>query len=290
MDPVPIVASALLALALVSLPPLVDGVERKVRASIQSRIGPPIIQTWLDIAKLLAKEPKLPEGSELAALTALLSVAISVALLCCLAAFTAARIVGVGATLAIVMLIASLHSLSLVTACTTANPFAAVGSFRRVALTIVNEAGLLLAIALALYSVQLYPKSPLPLAVSTAMLVVSSFANSGRLPYDLHEAEPELASGTVIELSGPFLAAELYSHLAERMALAALPTYVVVAATCGNVVLRCILFLASSVGLWILYATTSTLLGRSRVDLAMKSLGAVYASMAIAWTGVVLLC
>lgn len=290
MDPILVLASILLTLALVAMPPLIDGVERKVRASIQSRIGPPIIQTWLDLMKLLAKEIKLPESSELAALTALLSVVISVALLCCLAVFTAVRMVSVGAALAIVMLIASLHGLSLLTACTTANPFAAVGSFRRVALTIVNEAGLLLSIALALYSIQISSRSLVPLAISAAMLAISGFANSGRLPYDLHEAEPELASGTVIELSGPLLAAEIYSHLAERMALTALPMYVLFAALAKNLVVRCLGFLAGSIGLWLVFAVTSTVLGRSRVDLAIRSLGAVYASMAIAWTGAVLLC
>jgi len=37
---------------------LLDGVERKIKARIQSRIGPPVTQTLYDLLKLLEKEVK----------------------------------------------------------------------------------------------------------------------------------------------------------------------------------------------------------------------------------------
>ena len=53
-------ASGLWALAsmlvIEALAPLMDGMLRKLRARIHSRKGPPVIQSYLDLAKLLVKE------------------------------------------------------------------------------------------------------------------------------------------------------------------------------------------------------------------------------------------
>ncbi len=40
------------------LPVILDGVERKLKARVQSRIGPPITQTLYDLLKLTIKESK----------------------------------------------------------------------------------------------------------------------------------------------------------------------------------------------------------------------------------------
>ncbi len=51
------VVKALLYLAIVLFAsPLLEGVMRKVRALIHSRQGPPVIQPYFDLAKLLVKE------------------------------------------------------------------------------------------------------------------------------------------------------------------------------------------------------------------------------------------
>jgi len=52
---------ALLNLALVvGLAPLAEGVMRRVRAIVHSRKGPPLIQPYLDLLKLLVKEDLRP--------------------------------------------------------------------------------------------------------------------------------------------------------------------------------------------------------------------------------------
>ena len=38
------------------LSPLFEGIMRKLRAAIHSRVGPPVIQPYLDLLKLLGKE------------------------------------------------------------------------------------------------------------------------------------------------------------------------------------------------------------------------------------------
>jgi len=290
LDSTPVSASLAAALAAASflLPPLLDGVERKIRAAIHSRIGPPLTQTWFDILKLWSKEAKLPRGAELAGLTVLIGLSIALALAATLSTFAAFGLVGVGPVVAVMVMVFALHSISMATGCASSNPFATIGSFRRVFLNVVNEVGLALSVALALVSRWFIPswKGWALLGISTGMMLVACFCASGRLPYDIHEAEPELASGTVIELSGPLLAAELYSHLIERWVLAALPFYVSLAPFLPSAWARCLALVLGSSGLWTLFAVTSATLGRSRADLALRSLGAIYTASTIAWVGV----
>ncbi len=289
MDPTFTSMVIALALTLVSIsaPPLLDGIERKVKATIHSRVGPPVLQTWFDILKLLSKEIKLPKGAELVGLAVFIGVSIAIVLTVLLSIFVTIGLTGINAVVMVMILLFSLHSLSMTVGCISMNPFATIGSFRKVFLNIVNEVGLALSIALALISRQYLP-SPKGLALlvlATAMLIVASFSSSGRLPYDIHEAEPELASGAIIELSGPLLAAELYSLTLERWVLASLPIYVSVIPFLATAWARALCLALGSTAIWIAYGVTSALLGRSRVDLAIRSLGAIYTASTIAWVG-----
>ena len=69
-------AAAVISMALA---PVYDGVERKVRAAIHTRIGPPVLQTWYDIVKLFSKEAVIPAGGTWSALVVVLELATLVA-------------------------------------------------------------------------------------------------------------------------------------------------------------------------------------------------------------------
>lgn len=61
-----IAAVALIAaqvVAAVALTPLLIGVMRQVRARLEGRVGPGVLQPWRDVVKLLAKEPLRAAGS-----------------------------------------------------------------------------------------------------------------------------------------------------------------------------------------------------------------------------------
>jgi len=47
-------------LALLAISPLLDGLARKIRARLHSRVGPPIIQGYLDLVKLAGKTDVTP--------------------------------------------------------------------------------------------------------------------------------------------------------------------------------------------------------------------------------------
>ncbi len=272
------------------LPPVLDGVERKIKAKIHSRIGPPtIMQTWYDIEKLFSKELKLPRGAELSLMTILAGFVVAL----CFAAALSYSVSFTGLSppmLALLLVLAvTLHSLSVVSASATSNPFAVIGGVRLVVLAIVNEIGMALSAALTLYSTYLYTASggkTLPLLILSAlMLFIAIYVACGRIPYDIHEAEPELAAGALIEFSGPALGMYLYTHFIERFLLKCFAMYLVLYPILANLgpLLSSAIILGSATLLWAIYATVSAILGRTRLDLGVKFLAASYTVLTVLW-------
>ncbi|MEM0236933.1 MAG: NADH-quinone oxidoreductase subunit H, partial [Desulfurococcus sp.] len=95
-------------------------------------------------------------------------------------------------------------------------------------------------------------------------------------PFDIAEAEVELASGILVELSGRALALYLYSIYLKRYISSMLTAVVVFTLMPLNPLVRFILVNASIPFIWILYSITSVMLGRSRIDLAPGTLFKVY--------------
>ncbi|TAM59387.1 formate hydrogenlyase [bacterium] len=62
--------AAMQVLAIVVLAPLVQGAMKRLRARLQEKPGPPILQPYRDLAKLWTKEAVLPEGVSIIALCA----------------------------------------------------------------------------------------------------------------------------------------------------------------------------------------------------------------------------
>lgn len=280
------VASLLMTGALFFLPPLLDGVERKVRAKIQSRVGPPtVLQTWYDLLKLCVKELKIPTSSESSVLLTLLSFFTSTAALYLLAFLTISLPSSLSpSTIAsLLILITTSHSLTLIASTTTSNPFAIIGSYRSVFLTLLNEFGIISGSILAIYSgLNLFTSYSISgiitYLLSLSILIVATYVGGGRLPFDIHEAEPELASGVLIEFSGRLLAVYLYVHLLTRYVLSLLTSVAFITPFISSTQVIVLLPIAVLISLllYLLYGITATLLGRTRVDIGIKSLLTYY--------------
>ncbi len=285
-----LISFVLILVVALFLPPVLDGIERKIKAKIHSRVGPPtIMQTWYDIEKLFSKELKLPRGAELSLLTILTGF---VTALCFVIALSySVSFAGLNTSMLALLLVlaVALHSLSVVSASATSNPFAVIGGARLIVLTIVNEIGMALSAALTLYSVHLYiinGERMLPLLIlSAVMLLIAIYVACGRIPYDIHEAEPELAAGALIEFGGPALGIYLYTHLIERFLLKCFAVYLVLYPILVNLspLLSGATILGLAVLLWAVYATISAILGRTRLDLGVKFLVASYTALTALW-------
>lgn len=262
------------------VPPLIDGIERKIKAKIQSRIGPStILQTWYDIFKLLLKGVVLPiETSLVSYILALLLTLII------MAAYTVSYLVTYSVSnfvyvALLLVLLASIHGLSVILYIVYSNPFSIIGTFRILLLDVLNESALIVFFILGIVAIRVEAK-PVSIPLSTLSilaLTVLSYVLSRRLPYDLHEAEPELASGSLIEFSGPFLAAYLYGFIVKRYLYTSLP--VVMALLLVNTdssILNVVLLHATTIVVYLAHSVINTILARSRIDLAIKTLTFLY--------------
>ena len=270
----------------VSLPPLLDGIERKIRAKIQTRYGPPtILQTWYDILKLFSKEIKIPSAFQYSIYLLILAFSLSITVVYLLSYIQTSFSLHT-LTLIIVLMI-SIHSLMAFISTLSSNPFSIIGIFRGLTIDIVNEMGFIASISLyylSLITLSSSPKSITPLVISMVFVFIVPYVASKRLPYDLHEAEPELASGSIIEFSGPILALYLYLHLIDRYALIALPITIGLALRAALPLYISIpLIHIAAMGMYLIFGIVATLLGRSRIDIAVKTLILIYLVIIILW-------
>ncbi|MEM3141610.1 MAG: NADH-quinone oxidoreductase subunit H [Zestosphaera sp.] len=286
MEALTISFSLLFTFVLSLLPPLLDGIERKVRAKIQSRFGPPtFLQTWYDLFKLGVKELKIPLSGESAVFLVMLSLLVALMSLYAVVyvVLTLTNIDLIVLAMFLVLVVTS-HSLGLVASATTSNPFALIGGYRSILLAVLNELGLIvgsfLSIFLGLKLVTHYSVSTLATyLLSLAILFVATYVSSGRLPFDIHEAEPELASGILIEFSGKVLGFYIYSHLLIRYVLSLLVAVALISPLTlffPSLLVAFLISLLLSTLLYIAYGVVATLLGRTRVDIGVRTLFIYY--------------
>ncbi|MEO3993074.1 MAG: NADH-quinone oxidoreductase subunit H [Desulfurococcaceae archaeon TW002] len=279
--------SLLFTFILSFLPPLLDGIERKVRAKIQSRIGPPtLLQTWYDLLKLGVKELKIPLSGESAAFLVMFSLLVTLMSLYVVVYVVLTLTTSIDSMVLdmFLILVATSHSLGLVASVTTSNPFALIGSYRSMLLTVLNKLGLVVGSFISIYSglklVTHYSISTLIVYLSSlAILLIATYVSSGRLPFDIHEAEPELASGTLIEFSGKLLGFYIYTHLLMRYVLSFLVAIALVTPFITSLPILSVAFpisLLLSVCFYLAYGVVATLLGRTRVDIGVRTLFTYY--------------
>uniref|UniRef100_A0A7C5TJY7 Hydrogenase n=1 Tax=Ignisphaera aggregans TaxID=334771 RepID=A0A7C5TJY7_9CREN len=272
------------------LPPLLDGIERKIKAKIQTRYGPPtILQTWYDILKLSTKELKMPPTFQFSAFLLVLAFSLSIATIYLLSYIIIS--LDIYSIALIIVLILSIHSLTAFISTLSSNPFSLIGIFRGLTIDIINEMGFITSIPLYYLSIKTFNlsiKSLLLLILSTIFVFIVSYVASKRLPYDLHEAEPELASGSIIEFSGPILALYLYIHLIDRYTITVLPIAIGLSSIglSTPLYITMILIHIIAIGIYLLFGVIAPLLGRSRIDIAVKTLMFIYPIIITVWLAV----
>jgi len=257
-------------LAGVTLAPVYDGLERKLRAAVHTRIGPPILQTWYDLVKLFSKELVIPEGGSWCALSAVLELTALIASVALLNYVPLAVTSGtVGAeVVAFIALLSVATALTIVRAVAQNNVYSVVGGFREFTLALSSEPFLVFSY-LALVAGGERPVFKLS---SLLILAISSYVLSSRIPYDIAEAEPELSAGVNIELAGPLLGVATMSTLLRRFLAAELTALALVLVVGFESYQALVLALALTPVVWVAHALVSILLGRTRVDMGPKAL------------------
>ncbi len=207
---------------------LYEGLDRKITARMQSRIGPPIIQPFYDFLKLMYKENITPDSSIPKYYSFFTLTAFAASLVCVLllpvAGYAFFSFTG-DVIVLLYFLILSTISLALAGFSST-NPFSSVGSIRKVVLLIGYELPLILAvIAVAIASgslttANLKPGLLLPFAFLAYLL--ASQARISRAPFHIADAETELVAGFQTEFSGSLLALQRLTHAIDLFVMVSL--------------------------------------------------------------------
>jgi hydrogenase-4 component C len=193
--------------------PLVEGVMRKVKAIVHSRTGPPVVQPYLDLAKLLVKEDLSAAPGPVArfAPTAAFACVLAAAFLVPFGASPPAARAG---DLFVFIYLVTFSSAAVMAAgLAHPSPFSHLGSSREMMMVIGAEAVIVISlIARAMTGGSAVPATLVPAGfrlssiVSLACYLFAMQALLGKLPFDIPEAEQELMDGPFIEYSGPSLA------------------------------------------------------------------------------------
>jgi formate hydrogenlyase subunit 4 len=213
------------------LSPLYEGVLRKVRAAIHSRIGPPITQPYWDLLKLLGKEDLRSGGGAVYASLPPLVLG-SLLLLATLVPMGAAAPLSFAGDMIAVLYVAAMSSvLVMLNAFASGSPYAYVGSSREmmmalsvepilaIALTVgAFKAGTLALGGMVAFQAQNGPSISMTIAGLAFFLALQ--AQSGKLPFDIAEADQEIMGGPLVEQSGPRLALLRWAMWTKQLVLA----------------------------------------------------------------------
>ncbi len=202
------------------------GIDRILVARMQARVGPPVVQPFRDVSKLMMKESIIPNGSLrwLFQFSPILCVMGAAVLLLYIPLFgRPALFEGSGDAILVIYLL-TIPSLALVAGgFASSSPYASVGAQREMVIMIGYEFPLSITIvslawrishvtdanAFSLATMAQYPIWDLvgPVGfVGAFLLLVALIAVTpgelGRIPFDIAEAETELAGGLLVEYSG----------------------------------------------------------------------------------------
>lgn len=212
-------------LATIVLAPLVGGllvgIDRKLSARMQGRMGPPIIQPFYDLIKLFSKDALVSTKMQLVSVYVYLtSVVLSLVMLV------------LGQDLLVLLFVLALGSVSIILgAFSVRSPYSQLGAYRELLLLLSYEP------LLALFVVGVYLATgnfmvrdifrleqplllSLPLFGLTQILVLAMKMNKS--PFDIsasHHAHQEIVRGILTEFSGPYLGIIELTHWYELVLL-----------------------------------------------------------------------
>ncbi len=203
---------------------LIRGLDRVLTARLQGRIGPPVLQPFHDILKLLRKEPIVVNRVQV--VYAYLHLAFMILALFLLVA---------GQDGLMLLFILAFSTLSLVLGgMSVRSPFSRIGSQREIVMMVAYEPILILMIigfylVNGSFKLQAVFDSTKPLLLSLPLVFLAYLSvlmiKFQKSPFDLatsHHAHQEIVKGITLEFSGPLLAIIEIAHCYETVFFLAL--------------------------------------------------------------------
>lgn len=231
----PVLGAVANVLLVLLLAPLFQGVQRRITARLQSRRGPPLLQPYFDLLKLLGKEDleagEAPAVQRFAAYLALASV---LATTCLVPLGFAAPLQGAGDVILLLYLLLLSGVCTLLAGAAAGSTYSWVGVSREMMTMMTLEP--VLAVALGVGAIharsfrlaEVLSGSPYSAAVPISgllmlLVMLAAFqAFAGRAPFDVAEAETEIMDGPLTEYSGRKLAMFRLAQMVKLVVYAAI--------------------------------------------------------------------
>jgi formate hydrogenlyase subunit 4 len=225
---------------------LYRGIDRKLVAHMQGRVGPPIVQPFRDVQKLLMKENIIPDGAiswlfNAAPFLALMSAG---SLLLFIPLFGQPALLGRYGDMILVLYLLIIPSLAFVVGgFASSSPYATVGAQREMIVMMSYEAPLavvtlgiawrighvtdanpFLMSTIAEYPIWnlVGPVGVVGVVLMLFTLVVVTVGEAAKVPFDIAEAETEIAGGLLVEYSGRNLSLCYLSDVIKAFAMVSL--------------------------------------------------------------------
>ncbi len=256
---------------------LLAGIDRKVIARMQKRIGPPILQPTYDFFKLLGKETVIP--SEATRSVFLAAPVVSFVSLCIIMLFIPIfgfRAVGGAADMIVILYLITIPGAAIIAGgAASGSPFAGIGISREmvamlsyelpfiiILLTVAKKVGgdslVFDLAAVAEYQrvngLLLFHWTMIPAAVAMLLTIP---AEIGAQPFDIAEAENEICEGSLVEYSGSPLALFKLSINMKMIIMTGLFTSLFLGGIrTGSVVTSAILFVVICIAVMLVCVTT----------------------------------
>ena len=197
--------------------PWLDGFGRRVRARLESRRGPPMVQGYLDLAKLASKEGLVAVTNPVTAVApwVALAAAVTAGVLIPLGGATP---LGFAGDMVVVLYLLGISAAAVALGgASGASAYGFLGASRELLLLLLVEpvvAGAFLVVGLqagtfrlgGMAAWELANGPTVPSVLAGVAVGVALMAYLGRVPFDLSEAEQELTGGALVEFGGRPLA------------------------------------------------------------------------------------
>jgi len=258
---------------------LYEGLARKITARMQSRVGPPVWQPFLDFMKLMSKENITPRNGVgfLMTLCPVIAFASALSAIVFIPAAGFSPAVFSGNMLPVIYLLV-IYTLSFAIAgWASGSPLGSVGSIRELTLLLSYEfpfiASLLTVGFMTGFTVSPFLALHFPLAFLA--FIASVMASLSLPPFHVAEAEQEIVGGPLAEYSGPRLAMFSLAHAVKFWVLISLGAVMFL----GGGTIEW--FLIKSLFLVIVVAGAKTVFARLRIDQSFRLFWLVIGPLAV---------
>jgi len=213
------------------LSPLCEGIMRKLRARIHSRLGPPITQPYWDLLKLMGKEDLRSTGGVVYASLPALTLGSLLLLATLIPMGTAAPLAFAGDMIVVLYVAAMSGVLIMLTGFASASPYASIGSSREMMMLLSVEPILAIALSVGAFKArtlalggiinwQVQNGPSISMAIGGVGFFLALQGLAGKLPFDIAEADQEIMGGSLVEQSGPRLALFRWAIWTKQLVLA----------------------------------------------------------------------